>query len=55
MDALRHANDEFTFPDRLLAHLQPVFTAKMRRGERFLFTWDDPVTNGGQATQHLGQ
>lgn len=31
------------FEDRLLAHLQTVIGAKVRRGESFAFTWrDDP-------------
>jgi len=30
------------FDDRLLAHLQMVMVAKLRRGEPFVFTWSDP-------------
>lgn len=35
-----------TFEDRLLAHLQAVMWAKLRRGEQFAFTWTDPGRNG---------
>ena len=34
------------FEDRLLAHLQLVIGAKMRRGESFHFTWKDDATIG---------
>ena len=36
------------FEDRLLAHLQLVIGAKIRRGESFHFTWkdDDTIGNG---------
>lgn len=30
-----------SFDDRVLAHLQVVIWAKLRRGERFPFTWTD--------------
>ena len=29
------------FPDRALWHLQIVITAKLRRGEGFVFSWND--------------
>ena len=35
-----------TFDDRVLAHLQIVIWAKIRRGERFSFTWTEPSRNG---------
>jgi len=35
-----------TFDDRVLAHLQVVIWAKVRRGEQFAFTWTDPNRNG---------
>ena len=35
-----------TFDDRVLAHLQVVIWAKLRRGEQFSFTWIDPQRNG---------
>ncbi|HWI32155.1 MAG TPA: ATP-dependent DNA ligase [Microbacterium sp.] len=39
------------FEDRLLAHLQLVIGAKMRRGESFHFTWkDDPSIGDGRTT-----
>lgn len=39
------------FDDRLLAHLQVVIGAKVRRGESFHFTWiDDDSTGDGRTT-----
>lgn len=39
------------FDDRLLAHLQLVIGAKVRRGELFHFTWkDDPSIGDGRTT-----
>jgi len=39
------------FDDRLLAHLQLVIGAKVRRGESFHFTWkDDPSVGDGRTT-----
>lgn len=38
------------FEDRLLAHLQAVIMAKVRRGESFPFTWKDDVSTGGGRT-----
>lgn len=35
-----------TIDDRVLAHLQVVIWAKLRRGESFSFTWNDPERNG---------
>lgn len=35
-----------TFDDRILAHLQIVIWAKVRRGESFSFTWTEPARNG---------
>ena len=29
-------------PDRMLAHLKTVITTKLRRGESFTLSWDDP-------------
>ena len=37
------------FDDRVLAHLQIVIAAKLRRGESFMFTWD--VEESDIATQ----
>lgn len=34
------------FDDRVLAHLQVVFWAKLRRGESFAFTWSETAANG---------
>jgi len=39
------------FDDRVLAHIQIVIGAKLRRGESFYFSWrDDPLTGGGRST-----
>ncbi|MBC7589604.1 MAG: ATP-dependent DNA ligase [Salinibacterium sp.] len=35
-----------TFDDRILAHLQVVIWAKVRRGEQFSFSWSEPQRNG---------
>lgn len=36
--------------DRALAHLRTVICDKLRRGERFLFTWPDDQSLGGGRT-----
>ncbi|TFD86107.1 MULTISPECIES: ATP-dependent DNA ligase [Cryobacterium] len=39
------------FDDRVLAHIQLVIGAKLRRGESFYFSWrDDPFVGGGRST-----
>ncbi|TFB67433.1 MULTISPECIES: ATP-dependent DNA ligase [Cryobacterium] len=39
------------FDDRVLAHIQLVIGAKLRRGESFYFSWrDDPLVGGGRST-----
>jgi hypothetical protein len=38
------------FEDRLLAHLQTVIGAKLRRGESFHFTWKDDASIGNGRT-----
>lgn len=38
------------FEDRLLAHLQAVIMAKVRRGESFTFTWKEDISTGGGRT-----
>lgn len=38
------------FDDRLLAHLQIVIAAKVRRGEGFHFTWKDEASIGNGRT-----
>jgi hypothetical protein len=38
------------FDDRLLAHLQLVIGAKLRRGETFFFSWRDDVEVGDGRT-----
>ena len=35
-----------SFDDRILAHLQSVIWAKLRRGESVPFTWTDPARSG---------
>jgi len=35
-----------SFDDRVLAHLQTVIWAKLRRGEPFPFTWTDTTRSG---------
>ncbi|MBC7723768.1 MAG: ATP-dependent DNA ligase [Burkholderiaceae bacterium] len=37
---------EVDFDDRALMHLQIVITAKLRRGESFVFTWRDTLEVG---------
>jgi len=43
-------NTKMEFEDRLLAHLQAVIMAKVRRGESFPFTWKDDISTGGGRT-----
>jgi hypothetical protein len=39
------------FDDRVLAHVQVVIGAKLRRGESFYFSWrDDPAAGNGRST-----
>ena len=38
------------FDDRVLAHLQVVITAKLRRGESFAFSWNDSRDIGSGRT-----
>jgi hypothetical protein len=35
------------FDDRALVHLQLVIGSKLRRGESFFLSWNDPVSVGG--------
>ncbi|MCU1542258.1 MAG: ATP-dependent ligase [Microbacteriaceae bacterium] len=37
---------EIGFDDRALAHLQLVIGAKLRRGEKFFFSWQDNIAVG---------
>ncbi|MCU1469057.1 MAG: ATP-dependent ligase [Glaciihabitans sp.] len=42
---------EIEFDDRVLAHLQVVIGAKMRRREGFFFSWrDDPALGDGRSS-----
>ena len=43
-------NIKIDFEDRLLAHLQAVIMAKVRRGESFPFSWKDDISTGGGRT-----
>ncbi|ANJ28333.1 ATP-dependent DNA ligase [Agromyces aureus] len=36
-----------SFDDRVLAHLQAVIWAKLRRGEPFAFTWTEATASSG--------
>lgn len=45
---------EVQFEDRVLAHLQLVIGAKLRRRESFFFSWkDDPKVGDGRSTVWL--
>ncbi|MFP7760683.1 ATP-dependent DNA ligase [Marisediminicola sp. LYQ134] len=47
---------EIGFDDRVLAHLQVVIGAKLRRGENFYFSWkDDPAVGDGRSTVWLSE
>jgi hypothetical protein len=37
---------EIGFEDRALAHLQLVIASKLRRGEKFFFSWQDNISVG---------
>jgi hypothetical protein len=37
---------EIGFDDRALAHLQLVIGSKLRRGEKFFFSWQDNISVG---------
>ena len=44
------ASIEIQFDDRVLAHLQVVMNAKLRRGESFFFAWfDTPAVGDGRS------
>jgi hypothetical protein len=40
------ARHEVPFEDRVLAHLQIVMTAKLRRTEGFILSWTAPTSSG---------
>ncbi|MFV9424948.1 ATP-dependent DNA ligase [Microbacterium sp. S1037] len=44
------SNIKIEFEDRLLAHLQAVIMAKVRRSESFTFTWKEDISTGGGRT-----
>jgi hypothetical protein len=48
------SNVSVEFEDRVLAHLQVVISAKLRRGESLLFSWRDSADSGdGRTTTWL--
>jgi hypothetical protein len=47
---LHYVDFDVDFGDRLLAHLQIVIGAKLRRGEAFYLTWKDDVAIGDGRT-----
>jgi len=46
MGILRYEREEFSFDDRILAHVQIVISTKLRRGENFFLTWSLPASAG---------
>lgn len=47
---------EVQFEDRVLAHLQVVMSAKLRRGESFFFSWfDTPNVGDGRSAIWIHQ
>jgi len=46
MGTLRYEMEEFSFDDRVLAHVQIVISTKLRRGENFFLTWSLPSSAG---------
>ncbi len=42
-----HPSIDIKLEDRVLAHLQIVFSDKLRRNEGFHFSWADPELTGG--------
>jgi hypothetical protein len=48
MGKLLYSSDsiEIGFDDRALAHIQLVISSKLRRGEKFFFSWQDNISVG---------
>lgn len=46
MGTLVYNNTEVDFDDRALVHLQIVIGCKLRRGESFFLSWNDPAAVG---------
>ncbi|MCU1413323.1 MAG: hypothetical protein JWN80_663 [Microbacteriaceae bacterium] len=46
MGTLNYGGQDFEFDDRVLAHLQIVFSTKLRRSENFFFSWILPLERG---------
>jgi len=47
MGTLHYDGDSFPIDDRLLAHLQLIFTLKLRRKEGFFISWTIDSSRGG--------
>ena len=43
---LYYDREEFAFDDRVLAHVQIIISAKLRRGENFFLSWALPAERG---------
>jgi hypothetical protein len=50
MGVLRYHNEDFEMDDRVLAHVQVILSAKMRRRESFFLSWANP---GSEAGSHM--
>jgi hypothetical protein len=47
MGVLRYHNEDFEMDDRVLAHIQVILSAKMRRRESFFLSWESSSKSGG--------
>jgi hypothetical protein len=47
MGHFHYDGHEFIIDDRILAHIQTVVSAKLRRGENFFFNWSAGIEHGG--------
>jgi hypothetical protein len=47
MGKLQYGTSSYELDDRLLAHLQMVVSAKLRRGEKFMLSWYSRPEEGG--------
>jgi hypothetical protein len=55
MGTLVYGQHIVSFDDRVLAHVQIVVAAKLRRGEGFFFSWKDgAAAGGGRSSVWLG-
>lgn len=46
MGKLFYGDATYSLEDRVLAHLQLVVSLKLRRGERFFVSWNNPLDEG---------